>query len=273
MAGSTMVPVLEVGAVEARRFVQGLPRSGSGALLGRADRTRAAADEPPVAVGGPRGRCPPAAGARDPCSGSRRALRAYGPARSPGRRRASGSSPCTTRASSVTLSPEVSRGFSGEGGVLRDLADPSSGADADLVAALLAFEPRIDIAGARRAWRRPPAGARAARPRPPRRRRPRRVRRPRRRLLPPRAALRPALCSRACTRAWLDARALVAAGAVRSTVTSRGCAAGTSSTSCGRTAGGTRCTCPWYGKHQDSRGPCKHALAVELAAKGTLAQT
>lgn len=24
-----------------------------------------------------------------------------------------------------------------------------------------------------------------------------------------------------------------------------------------------RCTCPWYGKHQGERGPCKHVLAVE----------
>jgi len=31
-----------------------------------------------------------------------------------------------------------------------------------------------------------------------------------------------------------------------------------------------RCTCPWYGKHQDERGPCKHVLAVEAAlAKAT----
>ena len=25
-----------------------------------------------------------------------------------------------------------------------------------------------------------------------------------------------------------------------------------------------QCTCPWYAKHQGTRGPCKHALAVEL---------
>ena len=29
---------------------------------------------------------------------------------------------------------------------------------------------------------------------------------------------------------------------------------------------GWRCSCPWYGKHQDSRGPCKHVLAVEMVA-------
>lgn len=26
-----------------------------------------------------------------------------------------------------------------------------------------------------------------------------------------------------------------------------------------------RCTCPWFSKHQGKRGPCKHALAVQLA--------
>lgn len=28
---------------------------------------------------------------------------------------------------------------------------------------------------------------------------------------------------------------------------------------------GNTCTCPWYAKHQDIRGPCKHILATELA--------
>ncbi len=27
---------------------------------------------------------------------------------------------------------------------------------------------------------------------------------------------------------------------------------------------GDRCTCPWYGKHQGDRGPCKHVLAARL---------
>ena len=29
--------------------------------------------------------------------------------------------------------------------------------------------------------------------------------------------------------------------------------------------GQTRCACAWYLKHGSSRGPCKHALAVQLA--------
>jgi hypothetical protein len=27
---------------------------------------------------------------------------------------------------------------------------------------------------------------------------------------------------------------------------------------------GARCTCPWYSKHQGDRGPCKHVLAVQI---------
>lgn len=29
-----------------------------------------------------------------------------------------------------------------------------------------------------------------------------------------------------------------------------------------------RCTCPWYGKHQGARGPCKHVLAARLFLEG-----
>ncbi|MBL8823001.1 MAG: SWIM zinc finger family protein [Planctomycetia bacterium] len=31
---------------------------------------------------------------------------------------------------------------------------------------------------------------------------------------------------------------------------------------------GDSCTCPWYGKHQGDRGPCKHVLAVRLMLEG-----
>jgi hypothetical protein len=31
---------------------------------------------------------------------------------------------------------------------------------------------------------------------------------------------------------------------------------------------GTVCTCAWYGKHRNERGPCKHILAAELACEG-----
>ncbi len=29
------------------------------------------------------------------------------------------------------------------------------------------------------------------------------------------------------------------------------------------------CTCPWYGRHRGDRGPCKHVLAVQLVATGS----
>jgi hypothetical protein len=32
---------------------------------------------------------------------------------------------------------------------------------------------------------------------------------------------------------------------------------------------GDRCTCPWYGRHQGERGPCKHVLAVRLGLSQT----
>jgi hypothetical protein len=31
---------------------------------------------------------------------------------------------------------------------------------------------------------------------------------------------------------------------------------------------GDKCTCPWYGKHQGDRGPCKHVLATRIALQG-----
>jgi len=31
---------------------------------------------------------------------------------------------------------------------------------------------------------------------------------------------------------------------------------------------GWSCTCPWYGRHRGDRGPCKHVIAVQLVATG-----
>jgi SWIM zinc finger len=38
----------------------------------------------------------------------------------------------------------------------------------------------------------------------------------------------------------------------------------------GETAGDT-CTCPWWGKHYGTRGPCKHVLAARIALSGSTA--
>ncbi len=68
------------------------------------------------------------------------------------------------------------------------------------------------------------------------------------------------------------ARRLVAQGAVRidtegeSDVAAWVTGAGTVEYRIRSTADGWTCTCPWYGRHRGDRGPCKHVLAVQLAA-------
>ncbi|MDL4774717.1 SWIM zinc finger family protein [Actinomadura xylanilytica] len=75
-----------------------------------------------------------------------RALRVYGPAVHPG------SGPVSSvwelelpgMRYVLSLSPEPSRGFSGEGAVLDALATDEAAGDADLLGALLSFEPRVE---------------------------------------------------------------------------------------------------------------------------------
>ena len=35
---------------------------------------------------------------------------------------------------------------------------------------------------------------------------------------------------------------------------------------------GAKCTCPWYAKHQGERGPCKHVLAVQLLLEESITE-
>jgi hypothetical protein len=165
----------------------------------------------------------------------------------------------------VTLSPEVSRGFSGEGGVLRDLADPQSTDDSDLVSALLAYEPRVDVSVLSTR-----AGLSAER-----------VTRALGRLgasgrvgfdaaegayfhreLPYDPAVLDAMHPR-----LRDAKALVDEDAVRFDGAVAYVRSGDVEYVVRRTDGGHRCSCPWYAKHQGGRGPCKHVLAVELSQR------
>ena len=39
------------------------------------------------------------------------------------------------------------------------------------------------------------------------------------------------------------------------------------------TADGARCTCPWFAKHQGTRGPCKHILAVQILCEDDPVET
>lgn len=162
----------------------------------------------------------------------------------------------------IVLSPESSRGFSGEGGVLWDLADEDSADDADVVSALLAFEPRIDVAR---------LGAESGLPED-------RVVRALGRLgaagrvgydaaegayfhreLPYDSELLTAMHPR-----LRNAADLVETGAVRVDGAIAYVRSGDTEHVVRRTADGDRCTCLWFAKHKGNRGPCKHVLAVDL---------
>ncbi|MFE5212067.1 SWIM zinc finger family protein [Streptomyces sp. NPDC056600] len=166
----------------------------------------------------------------------------------------------------LTLSPDASRGFSGEGGVLDALASGDAAEDAELISVLLAWEPRIDVADLAAA-----SGLTAERVRA--------------------ALVRLGTSGRVgydpAEAAYFhrelpydagrverhnprlrDARALLAAGAVVLDG-----ATGTVTAEDGHRHrvreenGALTCTCLWWAKYRGGRGPCKHALAVRMARR------
>ncbi|QNS07531.1 SWIM zinc finger domain-containing protein [Streptomyces xanthii] len=166
----------------------------------------------------------------------------------------------------LTLSPDAARGFSGEGGVLDALATDRAAEDAELIAVLLAWEPRIDLADLAAASGLPVERVRAALVR-----------------LGTSGRVGYDTAEAAYFHRELpydagrverhnprlrDARALVSAGAV--TIED---GAGTVTADDGhvhrvREDGGTsRCTCLWWARYRGGRGPCKHALAVRMARR------
>ncbi|AZQ33211.1 SWIM zinc finger family protein [Streptomyces cyaneochromogenes] len=170
----------------------------------------------------------------------------------------------------LTLSPDASRGFSGEGGVLDALATDEAAEDAELIAVLLAWEPRIDVGDLAAASGLTPERARAA-------------------------LIRLGTSGRVgydtAEAAYFhrelpydaerverhnprlrSARALVAAGAVV-----LGGGIGTVTAEDGHVhrvrdeAGVFSCSCLWWAKYRGGRGPCKHALAVRMVRRGVAA--
>ncbi|MEU0276272.1 SWIM zinc finger family protein [Streptomyces sp. NPDC006307] len=169
----------------------------------------------------------------------------------------------------LTLSPDASRGFSGEGGVLEALATEEAAQDAELVSVLLAWEPRIDLADlaaqaglsverVRAALTRlgtagrvgydvadaayfhrelPYDADRAERHNP--------------RLV----AARALVASGSVELSGGDGPALVASGERRYQVRQS-------------EGGALSCTCQWWVDYRGGRGPCKHALAVRMARRG-----
>ncbi|MGV9346037.1 SWIM zinc finger family protein [Streptomyces spiralis] len=267
----------ELPAAEAVRFLRSLPRSGS-----RGGRSGARWVVPAGRVLRPTTRPVPGAvclpgperlAALQRVLRHATALRVYGPA-------VTGAATEVTASAwevvlpgmrlTLTLSPDASRGFSGEGGVLDALATDEAAEDAELIAVLLAWEPRVDVADLAAASGLTPERVRAALVR-----------------LGTSGRVGYDTAEAAYFHRELPydagraerhnprlraARALVAAGAVGldgalATVTAED----------GHVhrvrdeAGTLSCSCLWWAKYRGGRGPCSHALAVRMARRGAAA--
>ena len=260
----------ELDTVGARLFIQSLPKNSATKTVmwaTRAMQSLRLASRPTagaVCVAGPE-----RLRALEPLLRFATGLRVYGPEVD------ASSLPCTSAwvlelpgaRLTILLSPEKARGFSGEGGVLVGLAGATVTEDAEVLAALLAFEPCIDPArlaanaGITTARVIDALGALASsgqvgfdladgayfhRPLPL--------------SLDALEAMHPRLA---------DAQKLAASGAVTSTEQGvYDVRSGDITYRVRLTANGEeRCTCPWFAKYRGTRGPCKHALAVRIVTR------
>ncbi|MCB1248753.1 MAG: SWIM zinc finger family protein [Acidimicrobiales bacterium] len=244
MAG--LEPVATLGSAHARRLLDSLPASagrGVSWVVPAGDGLRLASRAAPggAPVGGPeRARV-----LRD-LAPFVRSLTVYGD-----RRSTAGTSTTVWSVGldgarvSIALSPSASRGFSGEGGLLLALARAHDGSGAAVRANDPVVRPLDEVqrALAGRAGYDVDRASWFARELP---------------------FDRAALAGR--VRRLRDAQDLVADGGVAVT------APGTARVASGEAVYGVRlvegrwrCTCPWWGRHGDERGPCKHIVATVLA--------
>ena len=264
-------PRAEIGVAEARILLNRLPAADKSVLWAvPAGRTLRFTSRP-----GPGAVCLPGAGrlaALKPFLRYATALRVHGPAVAAG----SGPVASTWELStpslrlSLTLSPEPYRGFSGEGAVLESLASDEASDDADLISALLSWDPTIDVDALATA-----SGLDAGR-----------VRDALTQLgtsgrvgydvaeagyfhrtLPYSAAAVEKMNPRLA-----GARALAAAGTVTVGAAGPDVAVVRSGDRTYHVRNATSCTCPWWAEHRGERGPCKHALAVRMVLAGADAE-
>ncbi|TNH29944.1 SWIM zinc finger family protein [Micromonospora orduensis] len=265
LIATTMEPRAEIPAAEAAAFLRRLPAGNDRSVLWvvPAGRSLRLTSRPvPGAV------CLAGAGRLATLRGLLRyakTLRVYGPPA------AAGSPPLPSvweldtgaLRLSLTLSPESYRGFSGEGGALTALATDDVADDAALIAALLSWDPTIDVHALAAS-----AGISADRVR---------------------AALAqlgtagrvgfdlteagyfhrvlPYDAGRAerDNPRLVGARALVEAGAVTLDGEAATVRHGDEVYRVRRrTDGSYTCSCPWWARHRGQRGPCKHALATTM---------
>jgi len=264
----------ELSGIAASQFIQALPRSSAtkstmwATDTERSLRLASRATAGAVCVAGPE-----RLRVLEPLSRFATALRAYGPAAD------SDSLPMSSAwvlelpgaRMTVGLSPEKSRGFSGEGSVLTSLVAGVEPEAIGLVSTLLSFESRIDPvrlagkAGLSGTEIQPILGALASfgqlgfdfgtdsyfhRP------------------FPARKELLSDLHPR-----FTDAQKLVDDGRVSRESDGSYLVRSVDaeySVVLGGDATADRCTCLWYTKYRGTRGPCKHALAARVFATGTL---
>ncbi|RJL31805.1 SWIM zinc finger family protein [Bailinhaonella thermotolerans] len=247
----------ELAAPQAVRFLRSLPRRGTLWVTPAGRDLRLTSGPPGVCVANPA-----RLATMLPLLRFAKGLKVYGPA--DGSQCSAWELELPGMRYTLALSPETWRGFSGEGAVLDDLSTDEAADDADLVGALLNFEPSVELGL---------LADRSGLPLP-------RVR----------AALtqlgvagrvgydlseaahfhRELPYSREGVRSLnprlTSARALVESGAV--TLTGDDTAdvrSGGDLKHVTITAG--TCTCPWWWDHRGSRGPCKHVLAARIASR------
>jgi SWIM zinc finger len=164
----------------------------------------------------------------------------------------------------VVLSPEVSRGFSGEGGLLFDLTSNDAELDAETLIPLLGWGQPLDtgrlsnsaglssertrsalmfLAAQGRVGYDLAQGAYFHRELPMK--------------IDALLKMNPRL---------LDAKRLVSEGKVHLETGGAGVDSGDLQHHVTFGPDGDRCTCPWWGKYSGTRGPCKHVLAARIAA-------
>jgi SWIM zinc finger len=254
VAASRMVLRHELTAIEARRFLQSLPRGKSRGLAwatpaGNALRLSSRAGDASVCLAGPE-----RLRLLEKLIPFAEALRIYGPLSNGGSRGAEPSAWELVLSGGrivFAVSPEPYRGFSGEGGVLADLA----AADEEVVERLaegLHGQSEIEVTTAAEHVALGALGAAGRvgydlaenaffhRELPYDR--------------PVLEKMHPRL---------LGAQKLVDEGAVRLD----GDSAYVRSGEVEYLVRGERCTCPWFARHRGERGPCKHVLAVQLVRR------
>jgi hypothetical protein len=266
VASAHMVLRHELPAVEARRFLQSLPRTKSRSVAwatpaGRGLRLSSRAEEAAVCLAGPE-----RLRLLEKLLPFAKTLRAYGPLPSPRR----GAEPSVWELELdgarvvFGLSPELFRGFSGEGGVLGDLAAADEDA-VEAVAETLHGEPAIDtgevarVAGLERTSVQTALGALGAAGR---------VGYDLaagayfHRELPYDREVLDKMHPR-----LLGARELYESGAVRVENGTAIVRSGNAEYVVRFEVDGTRCTCAWFARHRGERGPCKHVLAASYARR------